>query len=167
MDVGVPGRIVHVAPDTLQVGGQGHAARRSDFEIAAVSKVEVLKHQGVGTCAAVVVIDERVGRDGVANAAQFKAHAVPQFMVVVEVRALKRFVGLAGSRVDGVAQVCIQLRRARHVGGRCGVEVGSTRNDHHDICGVRHGDAVLVGGEGAAGVDHLEAEGILHRLGSP
>ena len=169
VDVGVPGGVVHVAPDALEVGGQGNAAGGSDFEIASVGEIEVFEHQGVGTCSAVVGVDERVGRDGVADAVEFKAHAVPQSVVVFEVRVLEGGVVLGGSIVDGGAEVGGQLCRSGDVGRRCRVEVGGAGDDHHDVRSVGDGDAVLIGGDGAicAEVHDFEAQCILNGLGSP
>ena len=167
VDVGVPGGVIHVAPDTLQVVREVHTARRADFEIASVSEVKLFEHQGVGSVAAVVGVDKHVRGHGVGSAVEVEAHAVPVFLEVVEVAAVQVTVALCGSRIHAVAEVGGELIRAAGIGRGVRIEVRSTGNDHHHVARAAHGYALFSRGDSSFGVevDHLEAEGILDGLG--
>ena len=160
VDIGVPCGFAAVVPDTLQVGGEVHAARAGDFEVAAVGEIELLDEERIvfaARAAVAVGIDEHVGGVDVLCAFELEGAAVEVALIVGHVARVEFAPRLAGGSVYRAFHLAVEACGVRYVVGGVSVEVcAAAENDEH-LVGIFNYDALRGGGHRAACGHNLHA----------
>ena len=99
MDVGVPGSIGAVVPDTLQVAGEVNTARRRDLKVTTIVEIQLLKHEVTLHCSCIICIDHFIGGHYIIGTGNLKCHAVVILFVIGNMLAVKSLPALCGGGI--------------------------------------------------------------------
>ena len=151
----------------MQVGREGHAARRGDEQVAPVNEVKPFECQRVGrsgvVAGLVIAADELVGRQDALRGGKVEAHAPEEPAMVGHVARMEHPPSPRGGLFGPAVNAGGQSLGTRDVGGADGVVVRGCGQHEEHLVRTPHHDASGAGRHLSAHRHHAQTGGIPHR----